>query len=126
MAANRSGFTWGNPAAPEGAQVAFLQEKGSISQQVAKWAAGTYTISFQAAQRANIQAVQQDFQVLLDGSVVGTFTPAGTSYATSTTAAFTVGAGSHTITFQGLNSAGVDNTTIDNTSFLDDVRIHPA
>jgi hypothetical protein len=121
VAANGSGSTAGNPAAPEGAQVAFLQDTGSFSQQVANWAAGTYTISFQTAQRANYQAAQQDFQVLLDSTVVGTFTPAGTGYATFTTAAFTVGAGSHTITFQGLDSAGSDNT-----AFLGDIRIQPA
>jgi hypothetical protein len=49
---------------------------------------------------------------------VGTFAPAGTGYAAFTTAAFAVGAGSHTITFQGLDSAGGDNT-----AFVDDVRL---
>ena len=37
-------------------------------------------VSFQAAQRANYQASQQDFRVLVDGVVVGTFTPSGTGY----------------------------------------------
>ncbi len=32
IAANGSGFTAGNPAAPQGSQVAFLQATGSISQ----------------------------------------------------------------------------------------------
>ena len=88
-AANNSGFTSGNPPAPQGVQVAFLQTTGSFTQTVAGWAAGSYVLSFYAAQRGNYQASQQDFQVLVDGVVVGTFTPSGTSYQTYTTAAFT-------------------------------------
>ena len=48
--------------------------------------------------------------MLVDGVVVGTFTPSGTTYQTYTTAAFSVAAGTHTIKFQGLDSAGGDNT----------------
>ena len=89
---------------------------GSISQ-TSNWVAGNYVLSFDAAQRGNYQASQQDFQVLVDGVVVGTFTPSGTSYKTYTTSMFTVGAGSHTITFRGLDSAGGDNT-----AFIDSDR----
>ena len=53
--------------------------------------------------------------------VVGTFTPAGTSYASFTTAAFALVAGTHTITFQGLDTAGGDNTAI-----LDNVQLTQA
>ena len=74
-------------------------------------------MTFSAAQRANFQASRQDFRVLVDGVVVGTFTPSGTSYS-NLTAAFTVAAGSHTITFQGLDSAGGDNT-----AFIDNVQL---
>ena len=49
--------------------------------------------SFDAAQRGDSQASQQDFQVLVDGSVIGTFTPTETSYTLYTTATFTVTAG---------------------------------
>jgi parallel beta-helix repeat protein len=118
ISGNGSGFTASNPSAPEGTQVAFLQGTGSFSQQVGGWAAGTYQISFSAAQRANVQASRQDFRVLVDGNVVGTFTPSGTSYQTYTTAPFTVTAGSHTVTFQGLDSAGGDNT-----AFIDAVSV---
>ena len=118
ISGNNSGFTSGNPPAPEGAQVAFLQGTGSFSQTVTGWAAGSYALTFDAAQRGNHQASQQDFKVLVDGVVVGTFTPSGTSYQAYTTAAFTVTAGSHTITFQGLDSAGGDNT-----AFVDQVAI---
>src|SRR5262249_26680572 len=80
------------------------------SQTVSGWAAGSYTISFDAAQRGNFQASRQDFAVLVDGNVVGTFTPSGTSYQGYTTPSFTVAAGAHTIAFQGLDSAGGDHT----------------
>ena len=118
ITANNSGFTAGNPPAPDGTQVAFLQGTGSFSQSVANVGAGTYRLSFQAAQRGNFQASRQDFRVLVDGVAVGTFTPAGTAYQQLTTAAFTVGAGVHTVSFVGLDSAGGDNT-----AFLDNVQM---
>ena len=55
----------------------------------------------------------------VDGTVVDTFTPASTSYATYTTASFNVTAGSHTITF-----VGVDPTGADYTALLDQVSIN--
>ena len=121
ISGNNSGFTSGNPPAPQGVQVAFLQGTGSFTQTVTGWAAGTYVLTFDAAQRGNYQASQQNFNVLIDGNVVGTFTPSGTSYQSYSTAAFTVTAGTHTITFQGLDSAGGDNT-----AFLDQVAVAAA
>ena len=120
ISGNNSGFTAGNPAAPEGSQVAFLQGTGSFSQSTSNWAAGSYSISFYAAQRGNHQASRQDLSVLVNGTVVGGATPSGTSYQSFTTAVFTVTAGAHTITFQGLDSAGGDNT-----AFIDLVVVQP-
>ena len=54
--------------------------------------------------------------MLVDGVVVGTFTPSGTRTRLST-AAFTVTAG-HAVTFQGLDMAGGDNT-----AFVDQVVV---
>jgi len=51
ISGNGSGFTAGNPNAPEGGQVAFLQQTGSFSQAV-NLAAGTYRLSSPAAHRA--------------------------------------------------------------------------
>ena len=121
ISGNNSGFTSGNPPAPQGSQVAFIQTTGSFSQSVAGWAAGSYVLTFDAAQRENYLASHQNFNVLIDGSVVGTFTPSGTSYQSYSTPAFTVAAGTHTITFEGLDSAGGDNT-----AFLDQVAVAPA
>src|SRR5205814_562063 len=82
------------------------------------FAAGTYKISFSAAQRQNFQASSQTIRVLVDGIGVGDFKPSGTSYATFTTNAFTVTAGDHIITFQGLNPNGGDNTV-----FIDQLSV---
>jgi YD repeat-containing protein len=120
LAGDGSGFTDGNPNAPQGDQVAFMQGTGSFSQSVT-FAAGTYRIQFKAAQRQNYQAAQQDFQVRIDGNVVGAFTPASTSYGSYQTGAFDVAASSHTIQFIALNTAGGDNT-----AFVDDLSVVPA
>ena len=69
ISGNGSGFTAGNPNAPDGAQVAFIQTTGSFSQSVANWTAGSYTVSFETAQRGNYNLPQkQNFAVLIDGS----------------------------------------------------------
>jgi hypothetical protein len=120
VAGNGSGFTSGNPNAPQGTQVAFLQMNGTMSQAV-NFSAGTYTISFDAAQRGNNGVSTQEFEVEVDGTVVGTFTPGSTNYASYTTSAFTVTAGSHTVEFVGLDPNGGDNT-----AFLDEASIATA
>jgi hypothetical protein len=117
VAGNGSGFTSGNPNAPQGTQVAFLQGTGTVSQAVT-FAAGSYTISFSAAQRQNFQSSSQTINVTLDGNTVNTITPSGTSYASYTTSSFTVSAGSHTIAFVGTNPNGGDNT-----AFIDQITI---
>src|SRR4051794_18915286 len=65
LSANGTAFTAGNPAAPQGGQVAFLQNKGAVAQTMTL-AAGTYVINFSAAQRGNA-ASAQTFNVLVDG-----------------------------------------------------------
>ena len=96
VAGNGSGFTAGNPDAPEGTQVGFLQGIDGFSQVVAGMPAGTYQLSFAAGQRGNGNAAEQDFAVLVDGIMVATFMPAGTGYETDMTT-FAVAAGAHTI-----------------------------
>ena len=82
-------------------------------------AAGSYLIGVSAAQRGNHGTSDEEVQVLVDGTLVDTFTPASTSYANYTTASFNVTAGSHTITF-----VGVDPTNADYTALLDQVSIN--
>ena len=118
LAGNGSAFTSGNPDAPDGTQVAFLQGAGGAISQSITLPAGTFTLSFQTAQRGNWNQGGQTFEVEVDGNVVGTFTPAGSNYTSFTTSAFTVAAGSHTISFVGTNPLGGDNT-----AFIDEVSL---
>jgi hypothetical protein len=119
VAGNGSGFTAENPDAPQGSQVAFLQGYGSVSQAVT-FAAGDYYISFLAAQRTS-NASSQTFKVLVDGAVVATFVPGGTSYAAYNTNRFLVADGAHTIALVGLDPDGGDNT-----AFIDQVQVNHA
>src|SRR5947209_1023193 len=117
VAEDGSAFTAGNPAAPRGSQVVFLQQTGKVTQAV-NFAAGSYSISFLAAQRGNAGG-NQTFQALVDGKVVGTFNSlAGAGYQTLSTSSFTVTGGTHTITLQGTNLNGGDNT-----AFIDQVLV---
>jgi hypothetical protein len=117
VSGNNSGFTAANPDAPDGTQVAFLQQTGSFSQAI-NFAAGTYSVSFLAAQRANVQADRQTFAVAIDGTLLGQFTPPDTNYHSFTTDSFTVTAGYHTISFVGLDPAASQDT-----AFLDAVSV---
>ena len=108
MSGNGSGFTHLNPVDPAGDQVAFLQQQSSISQ-VISFAAGSYAISFPAAQRYGDAGVQT-IQLTVDGQAVGApVQPASTNYE-NMTINFWVSAGNHTIGLVGLNSQGGDNT----------------
>jgi len=122
LSGNKSGFTGGNPAAPQGGQVALLQRSAQVAQTVARWPAGVYQISFSAAQRWNwpTGGSHQDLQVLVDGVVVSTITPTGAAYQTYHTATFPVAAGDHTLALVGTN------TSADNTAFVDAVTITAA
>lgn len=110
ISGNGSGFTALNPNAPQGSQVAFLQSVGSSISQTVTLAAGTYYVDFWAAQRVQWQSGLQDSELLIDGNVVGAFTPAAGGFYQFFSTPITVGAGTHTITFQGLDTAGGDNT----------------
>ncbi|HZP89019.1 MAG TPA: Ig-like domain-containing protein [Burkholderiales bacterium] len=120
ISANGTAFTSGNPAAPQGAQVAFLQGSGSSVAQTASINAGQYTVTFKAAQRGNYQNGTQVVQVNVDGVVVGQYQPPGTSYTTYQTAPFTISAtGNHTL------SLVASGTGTDFTAFVDDVQLAP-
>lgn len=124
VSGNSSAFTNGNPAAPEGSQVAFIQGAGAyISQQVSGFQVGTkYVVTFSAAQRGNCcNAGGLDFQVFVDNTPLGTFKPLGTNYVAAAANIFTATAGTHTLKVVGLNSSGGDNT-----AFIDNIQISPA
>ena len=106
----------GAPTAANGF-ACMLQEGGSISQSVNFATAGTYQISFQAAQRGGNPLNPIQFSV--DGvNQGGTISPASSSVWTGcTTVLFTVTAGPHTIEFAGTN------TSTDCTSFIDELSV---
>jgi hypothetical protein len=121
VAGNGSDFTTGNPAAPEGVQVAFLQmaSPSTISQVISGFRSNTsYAVNFKVAQRGNYQSSSQDFEVFIDNTSLGVFHPLGINYRTITTATFTVTEGAHTLKFVGKNTNGGDNTV-----FLDDITV---
>ena len=119
VSANNSGFTNGNPNAPDGAQVAFLKNNGSISQTV-YLQAGVYNLSFVAAQRLNYQTQNQEIEVLVDTTEVGAVVPTSDTYAEYQTWNFTVASGAHNVEFLGLNLESGDST-----AFLSEVVITP-
>ena len=121
ISANNSGFTSGNPNAPQGVQVAFLQTTCSVSQVVSGFTVGTvYRVVFAAAQR-KFGTVGQTWNVAINGSLIGSFAPplSATNYV-DYAATFTASATSHTLTFNGTDLNGGDNTV-----FIDNVRITP-
>jgi hypothetical protein len=112
---NDSVYTTGNPPAPQGLQVGFVQGDSSISQTVTL-GKGTYMLTLAAAQSARNQTPQA-LRVLVDGSPVGIIKPEDTTYQLFTVE-FTVGAGKHTITFQG-------TTKSDSTVLIDEIACRP-
>ena len=119
VSGNNSAFTLGNATAPDGDQVAFIKNYASISQSV-YLDSGTYSISFMAAQHDKCQTQFQSLAIEVDGNVVGTVTPIGTTYSSYATSSFTVGTGMHSIQFVGLNPRGGS----DNTAFIDEVTLN--
>ncbi len=113
---NGVGYTTGNPSAPEGAQVGFLQRAGAMTQTF-QLPAGSYSLSFRAAQRGEYQYGVQIIEASIDGTVIGTREPSSSSYSTHKIQ-FTVGSsGAHTLRLAGVGSGG------DYTALLDDVNI---
>ena len=115
-----SAFTGVPSAAPQGAQVAFLQATGTISQSISGFqASANYVITFSAIQRTNCcNTGGQDIGVYLDDVLIGSFHPGSTGYLEYSTQAFSTTTGTHTIKFAGLNPLGGDHT-----AFIDNVRI---
>jgi predicted alpha-1,6-mannanase (GH76 family) len=119
-----NGSAWGAPTAPAGTQTAFLQSatgmtNGSISQTVSFSSFGSYTLSFEAALRAAPHNGAISLNVLVDGTVVGTYAPTTTSSFTAyTTSPFVIAtAGNHTVQFATVGTA------VDSSLFIDAIGI---
>ncbi|MGI4866411.1 MAG: hypothetical protein ACRYFZ_20970 [Janthinobacterium lividum] len=118
-----NGSNASNPAAPDGTNAGYLQSNGngvgSFSQTLASLPAGNYQVRLQLAQRPTNTAAQ-GVRVLLDGTAVGTFTPAfGAGYTTYTSTAFAVDA---VLWLEALGSAS-RGTATDVTAFVDQVEL---
>jgi len=111
---SNSAFTSGTTTPPDGGQMAFLQGTGSLSQSITT-SAGSYTFTWYAIQRQNWGG-PNDADFVVDGVVQNHFTPTSTNSWQAFSTTVTLSAGTHTIAFTGLDSAGGDDTL-----FLDDV-----
>ena len=118
-----NGSAWGAAPAPDGTQTAFLQTNpgqrsaagvginGAISQTVTLPTSGTYVLTFQAARR---QGQVQPLRFSVDGTPLGgLLIPPGSDFAPLTTAAFTLSAGSHTLTLAATALVGDVSTLVD-------------
>jgi hypothetical protein len=117
-----NGSAFGNPAAPQGVQAAFVQSTGTISQLLQGFSPGTtYTITFKAAQRSgSSQNGGESWNVMIDNTILASYNPgpSATTYV-NYTASFTATSNAHTLSFVGTDLATGDNTVfIDNVSFV--------
>ena len=119
MASDGANLIFGNNNAPDGSQVAVIQGTGSMTQNVTV-VAGTYNVSFLAAQRANDQAVGQQIEVVVNNQQVGVIAPVGTGYRLYETQDFTLPSGTYTVQFIGLNPKNGDSTAL-----LDEMTMAP-
>ena len=119
-----NGSAWGAPNAPDGVQTAFLQDgttggNGTISQSIYVPSSGTYSVSFQAALRAwQTSPTPMSFKVTLDSTVVGSYSPASTSFSSFTTTPISLTAGYHTLSFV------VTGAAPDTADFIDSVTLN--
>ncbi len=112
VASNNSGFD--NLYSPNGVKVCFLQGNANISQTITITSSDKYYVTFYATQRAKNQ---QDFSVSIDKNIIGTFKPIN-YYNQYITNMIPLSKGDHLLEFQGINTAGGDNT-----AFIDWVSI---
>jgi len=113
----KNGSAFGATAAPEGTQMAFVQNGGAMSQSLADLSAGKYAVRFKAARRGWSGSGQQSLAVYLDDTQLGIFSPGSTQFESFMSNAVSLTAGTHSIRFVGQNTNG------DNTAFVDVVTL---
>ena len=109
-----SGVICQNPTTDQ-TQVAMIQGGGVLSQVVNFATAGNYTINFQSCYR--LYGGEHSFMIQVDGKSIGTFTPNSLEFQ-GYSATFAVTAGTHTVTFRGLNEGGDRSVFIDNVGIV--------
>ncbi|MCE9667879.1 hypothetical protein LY474_08660 [Myxococcus stipitatus] len=114
LSRNGTAFTSGNPNAPQGAQVMFLQGVAAATRTI-HLPAGYYVFGFAAAQRGNLASTQR-VELRIDGATVLGVTPAGATYQRFTTGPVLLASGAHAVELHGTNPQGTDST-----AFVDDL-----
>ena len=117
----RFGSAWGAADSGDGNQTAFIQNTGSLSQTLSL-ASGAYALSFLAAQRAySIPAGGvQPLRVSVDEVPIGGLvTPPDTSFRVFTIPFTISSAGTHTLSFAGIDGSGDKSTFIDAVTLAD-------
>lgn len=105
--------------APEGERTAYLKTDSGLNSRIDQtviFPAGTFAITFYAANRVGFGGLQE-FDVFVDDQLIGHFAPQGGEYEFHQTDSFTVEQGEHTISFVATTFEG------DNTGFIDDVQV---
>ncbi len=104
-----------------GNQYAFLQGVGgvgaSMSQVISNCPSGSYSFSFTTSQRDKVgrdNTTNQTVTVMVDGTNVGSFTPADTNWYSCQTAPILLNEGDHTLTFTNVPVPGDATILIDN------------
>ncbi|WP_373988842.1 PEP-CTERM sorting domain-containing protein [Duganella sp. BuS-21] len=111
-------YTAWNGVTASGDYFAVLQNIASISQTFSSDAAGVFSISFDMALRSGYYAGQV-VGVTLDGNDLGSFAATSTGWNSFASASVTLGAGSHTLSFSGLNPTNQYDTS----AFIDNVGL---
>ncbi|MDN2708410.1 MULTISPECIES: FxDxF family PEP-CTERM protein [unclassified Janthinobacterium] len=112
-------YTAWNGVAQEGNAFAFLQNTASISQSFVSSGAADYTFAFNLALRPGYDQGQA-VTVSLDGSLLGQYAVTNTGWTSFNVNALNIGAGSHTLSFAGINP----NNAYDTSAFLDGVSMN--
>ena len=109
-----NGSPWVN-SAPEGVQVAFIQNAGSMSSSINVAVAGAYVLSFQAANRPGY--VSSGLVISLDNKTLLTLSPGqigqGGDFNRFQCPAISLTAGNHSLVFQGVQNGSDSDTIID-------------
>ena len=112
-------YTAWNGVAQEGNAFAFLQNTAAISQSFASSGAADYTFAFNLALRPGYDQGQA-VTVSLDGTQLGQYNVTSTGWTSFNVNALNIGAGSHTLSFAGINPGNARDTS----AFLDGVSMN--
>ena len=111
-------YTAWNGVAQEGNAFAFLQNTAAISQSFVSTGAADYAFGFNLALRPGYDQGQA-VTVSLDGTQLGQYNVSSTGWTSFNVSALNIGAGSHTLSFAGINPTNARDTS----AFLDGVSM---